>query len=188
MNLAIGYAKKGQSNPLEIWNNKEGSHRYRRFIKDMGITKESSIVKMDWSKRTIVYFLAHVMDEEEVRREIGNSTAIIIFHDEMDEFDPKDLQLAGKPTQFVIIVQPTHQEYYRLGLVYKDTLKPFEPKLPSNYRFDGPQLKEFILHKVHNGYVMTHYCPPLSKMFEQPRLATIQSLVEKWEKNDSIKD
>jgi len=155
----------------------------------MGITDELPIVKLDWSNRTLVYFLAHVMDEETIRREIGNSTAIIIFYDvDIEEFDPKDLQLAGKPTQFVIIVQPYSNESYRLGLVYKDSIKPFEPKLPYNYVFDGTQLKEFILHKVHNGYIMTHYCPPLNQMYEKPRNATIQNIVDKWEKSESFKD
>jgi len=188
MNIAVGYAKKEQSNPLEIWNNKEVSLRFKRFLKGLGINEEIPCVKTEWSNRGLVYYLAHVMDEDEVRREIGNTTAVIIFHDVGAKFDPKDLKLAGKLTQFVIIVQPVEPDNYRLGLVYKDTLRPFEPKLPSNYVFDAHQLKEFILHKVHNGYMMTQYCPPLNRMFEQPRQATIHGLAEKWEKSECFKE
>lgn len=187
MQIAIGYAQKGQTNPLEIWNNKQVSVRYKRFLKDLGIDEEVSCVKTEWSNRGLIYYLSHVMDEEEVRREIGNTTAVILFYDaESDEFDPKDLKLAGKLTQFVIIIQPVEPENYRLGLVYRETLKPFEPKLPSNYIFGSSQLKDFILHKVHNGYVMTQYCPPFNRMYEQPRQAAIQLLAEKWEKNDCL--
>jgi len=180
--MAIGYARKGESDPLQIFKNRDVSNRFKRFLHTMGIKEDLHTHNTEWRGHTLIWYLSHNMDEEQVRRSIGNTMCVIIFHDaEQEEFDPKDIGNAGAIAQFFVIVQPL-EDCFRVGVVHRETLKPFGPKLPYNYQFEEINLRDFILSKVHNGYMMSRCCPPFNKMYENPRSESIKELADKWAK------
>jgi len=180
MQIAISCANKGQTNPLDIFNNKELSNNYKRFLHIMGINDDMPTINNEWRGHSLIWHMAHNMDEEQVRRCIGNTQCVIIFNDtEMIEFDPKDINEAGNVVQFFVVIQPW-EEYYRVGIIQRITLKPFGPPLPYNYLFREINIRDFILTKIHNGYMMSRTCPPFAKMYEYPRSETIKTFAEKW--------
>jgi len=182
MQMAICYASKGQSHPLQIFQNKVVSSRFNKFLQIMKVNDEEHTYNSEWRGHALIWHLSHCMDEEQVRRYIANTQCIIIFHDvQHQEFDPKDINNAGAIAQFFVIVQPL-EECYRIGVIHRETLKTFGPKLPYKYLFQEINLRDYILNKVHNGYIMSRSCPPFNKMYEYPRGEAIKEFAEKWAK------
>lgn len=180
LEIALVFCEKRQTNPVEMIQNRTISGTYQKFLEIMGVPCNQPKCLTEWRGHTIKFYLAAMMDEEDSRRYIGNTQCMIIFKESPDQFDPSEIGNAGNVTQFFVIVQPHADGNFRVGCIQRSTLLPFGPRLPSNYRFDESELKRYILTKVHNGYMTTRSCPPLSRMYEQPRASSIQDLAVKY--------
>lgn len=176
---SLVYCKAGQVSPHEMFQNREHSPAFDSFLKIIGITlplneKNSS----DWRGKHVRWHLSTTLNQEQIRRLIGNNKTVVFFFDSDQPFDTKGIQEMGAVPQIFIVVQPK-------GLAFRiacfSTLsKPFEPFAPSQYLFQGEEVKEFILTKLHNGLMAARTCKPFNVTFEKPRGAQIQEFAQKF--------
>jgi len=75
--------------------------------------------------------------------------------------------------------------FLRLDFVQKKNLYEHTPRAPT-FLQNFAKTKELVLSKVHNGLVITIYCPPMNRLYAVPRRATINALVEKWMKSSAL--
>lgn len=59
-------------------------------------------------------------------------------------------------------------------------LRDFGPHVPADHLWDAHDVKDFVYTKVYNGMIMTMSCPPMSRLFEVPRQATINDIQKKY--------
>eukprot|EP01129_Flabellula_baltica_P005497 TRINITY_DN1997_c0_g2_i1.p1 TRINITY_DN1997_c0_g2~~TRINITY_DN1997_c0_g2_i1.p1 ORF type:complete len:660 (+),score=132.64 TRINITY_DN1997_c0_g2_i1:28-1980(+) len=165
----------GQRIRLDGWNHYRG---------DLGVGEgtyaESYYTK--WNELEIMYHIAPWHSPEQHRRLIGNDICFIIFYESPDNapFNPQAIVDLGTVPQVFSVVQP-FRNLYRLGFFNRTNLKTYGPPAPpSDYLFDGSNLKDYLLTKLHNGMRMTMDCPPMNRLFTTPRAATIKDLAEKF--------
>jgi len=95
-----------------------------------------------------------------------------------EPFNPIDINNIGPVPQFCIVVTYI-QDKWRVGFFSRQSVKSFGPQLPADYLFDDNNLHDYLLTKVHNGYMMTRACPPINKLHEEPRKFAIKEFAEK---------
>jgi len=125
------------------------------------------------------------MNAEQHRRLLGNDVLFIIFHDHPDPFKPAPLDALGTVPQIFIVVQK-YQDQYRMMCFSRPNIKPYEPVIPENFLFGEHNLKDFLLTKAYNGYCQALSCPPMNRLFEVPRAATISELVSKYPQESNV--
>jgi len=90
----------------------------------------------------------------------------------------------GTVPQVFAVVQPV-DVVYRMAFFRKVTIKEFNPSSPPpGYYFGGTDMKEYLLIKLHNAMHMVKQCPPMHRLYQVPRAATIASLAEKFPKSN----
>jgi len=175
--------KHGQTTPEEIFANATDTKKWVQFLKIMGVPEdyELSNNKSCWKDKTVIWYISSKLSSEAQRQFIGN-TMCIIFYMEADTqpFDYQILKNMGAMLQFCVVVRPHNDHCYRLGCIYRESLKTFECDLPENYLFHDEILKDFILSKVHNGYISSRMYPPINKLYEIPRGNTIREVAQKY--------
>lgn len=133
----------------------------------------------DWKGIEIIYHVAPLLTEEETRRLIANDIAYIIFLEEgLDEFDPSHVGEFGDVPHLFVIVQPV-KDKYRIAFFTKKSIIPHHPYTPQEL-LEPYQTKDIVLTKLHNGLVMTNYCPPMSWLFYKPRQETLLNITSKY--------
>jgi len=134
----------------------------------------------DWKGIEIIYHVAPLLTEEETRRLIANDIAYIIFLEEgLDiDFDPSDIGEFGDVPHLFVIVQPV-KDKYRIAFFTKKSITPHDPYTPKEL-LEPHHTKDVILTKVHNGLVMTNYCPPMNWLFYKPRQETLHHITSKY--------
>lgn len=121
------------------------------------------------------YLLATKLNSEQHRRLIGNTQAVIFFKEDPGPFNPEGVDAMGIVPQFYAVVQP-HEGQYRIGFFYRVNMKIVEPIVPSNALFDLETMKDFLLTKIHNGYMVAKQVPPINRLFEMPRQQAINNI------------
>lgn len=142
----------------------------------------------NWKGIEIIYHVAPLLTEEETRRLIANDIAYIIFMEEgYDvEFDPSYIDEFGDVPHLFVLVQP-EQDKYRIAFFTKKSITPHHPYTPEQL-LDPSSTKDLILTKIHNGLVMTNYCPPMHWLFYKPRQETLQLITSKFLKEKENQD
>jgi len=179
--VAVIMYKHGQSTPLELFENSKHTQKFNQFLHIMGVPEDYSLSnnKSSWHDKTVVWYLASKMTEEEQRRFIGNTMGVIFYVETEEPFDHQLVRNMGSMLQFCIVVKP-HRNYFRLGCIYRDTMKSCGTEFPANYLFDANILRDFLLAKVHNCYFSTRMYPPINKLFEMPRGSAVREVAEKY--------
>eukprot|EP01125_Pyxidicula_operculata_P005610 TRINITY_DN1968_c0_g1_i4.p1 TRINITY_DN1968_c0_g1~~TRINITY_DN1968_c0_g1_i4.p1 ORF type:complete len:874 (+),score=141.46 TRINITY_DN1968_c0_g1_i4:390-2624(+) len=185
MAISVLYAKKDQTNPLEMFENKleDTIPQYKLFLDIMQVPSRhlyhpDVCNTSHWRSIEVNWYLSLSMDEEQQRRLVGNSQCIIIFT-ESEKFNIKDVYQVGVVPQFFLVISPKGQEHFRMGYFSRHTVKPVGPQIPSGYLFSKYSLLDFLLTKVYNGYMMARTCPPINKLYEEPRRVAIKNFVDR---------
>jgi hypothetical protein len=174
---------EGQTDPHEIFQNKEHSPQFEKFLRVMSISLPlTEKTEFEWNEKKIRWFLASQMNEEQIRRLIGNTENVVLFHNASIPFDPIHIDKMGNIPQTFIVVQPFKKSTYRIGSFHRFDLS-YPPFVPTNYAFGTIDVKEFILTKIYNGLMKSRNCPPYCSMYERPRLRAIREIVEKYVSN-----
>eukprot|EP01130_Rhizamoeba_saxonica_P019146 TRINITY_DN9818_c0_g1_i1.p1 TRINITY_DN9818_c0_g1~~TRINITY_DN9818_c0_g1_i1.p1 ORF type:complete len:660 (+),score=135.78 TRINITY_DN9818_c0_g1_i1:23-2002(+) len=197
MKIAILYAKNGQTMQEIFENQPPQDSLYWKFLNELGEVIDLngwSKYKGDfgevdqqsyytiWKGIEIMFHVGPMLTVEQHRRLLGNDIAFIIFNEEdtLCEFDPSPLDELGTVPQLFSIVQ-TYRKLYRVGFFNRSNIKPFgPPPPPSDYCFDIGNVKDFLLTKVHNGLMMARKCPPMNRLFTEPRAQCIKEIGEKY--------
>jgi len=181
ISTSLVFSKTGQVNPHDMFQNREHSPAFDNFLKVMGISlplneKNSS----EWRGKNVRWHLATTLNQEQIRRLIGNNKTCVFFHDSVEPFDTKRVQEMGVVPQIFIVVQPRATgSAFRVGC-FSTLPKGFEPCAPAHYLFQGDEVKEFILTKLHNGLMAARTCKPFNVTYEKPRGAMILEFAEKF--------
>eukprot|EP01124_Arcella_intermedia_P015761 TRINITY_DN22335_c0_g1_i1.p1 TRINITY_DN22335_c0_g1~~TRINITY_DN22335_c0_g1_i1.p1 ORF type:complete len:765 (-),score=188.52 TRINITY_DN22335_c0_g1_i1:43-2160(-) len=201
--IGVICVQDGQSNPQDMLRNTGESvpHAFWEFMNlighskdlielqyrgDFGIDEIGKTYVEDWKHLQIVYHVAPMLDPEAHRRLIGNDVAIIFFLTK-GKLSLSNIGLLGTMPQVYAIVKPAKNNRYKIATFCNVNIKPHGPPTPKS-SLDGATLKELLLTKLHNGIVMTTYCPPLARLFFLPRKETIDSIVNKHSKKKKRKN
>jgi len=138
----------------------------------------------NWKGIEIIYHVAPLLTEEETRRLVANDIAYIIFMEEGSdvEFDPSYVGEFGDVPHLFVIVQPV-QDKYRVAFFTTKSITLHHPFTPSQL-LEPHLTKDIILTKIHNGLVMTNYCPPMNWLFYKPRQETLQHITSRYVENE----
>jgi len=72
-----------------------------------------------WRDIQIIYHVCPTLNDEEIRRLIGNDIGMLIFLDESaTSFDPSEIDKFGEVPQAFVVVQPV-KDKYRIGFFRK---------------------------------------------------------------------
>jgi len=125
-----------------------------------------------------------MLSAEGHRRLIGNDIALLLFlEDDVAPFDASFLTDLGAVPQIYVLVQPikplpnaTPSDIkYRVVACSKSSLKTFSPKSPNSTSIvlTAAEMKDFVLTKLYNGYMMSRQCMPLMRLYQVPRQNTL---------------
>lgn len=170
--------KDRQVNPHEMMCNKP-TDAFLQFLKDMHVDPVSKAANRTkpWQLLTITYFVATQLDKDEHRRDVGNAPAIIFFKEEGEQFDASEVHTLGMVPQIFIVVQP-YKKDYRIGFFNSGNMQPYRPPLPANFVFSPKEIQEFILTKIHNGYINFFYTSPMNRSFMLKRQDVINGVAD----------
>jgi len=200
MKIGIIYSKKGQVLPLDMLttDSSECSDQFVKFVDllgteidlensrgDMCKDNERTMYHEFWKNIDVVYHVAPFLSEEIRYRIIGNDVALIFFLEE-GTFDPSHIEKLGSRPQIFAVVQPKLNDLYQVAFFCNTNIKPFDPSPPIRPLLPK-ELKEILLTKLFNGLMMTTYCPPLNRLFYQPRNLLLQQIISKYP-NESKKE
>eukprot|EP01126_Amoeba_proteus_P034247 TRINITY_DN3403_c0_g1_i10.p1 TRINITY_DN3403_c0_g1~~TRINITY_DN3403_c0_g1_i10.p1 ORF type:complete len:434 (-),score=87.98 TRINITY_DN3403_c0_g1_i10:216-1517(-) len=192
--MGIIYVKQNQLHPREWFTNGLGDdkldQRFWEFMKIFG--KEIDL--LDWSgylgdmgrkgqtyfdfwkeSISIMYHVSPMLDSEGHRRLIGNDIGVLFWVEEGVQFSPQFLNELGTVQQIYVALQPVGNKW-RCTFFSNINIKPYGPPAPENL-VDIAAIKELVLTSIHNGLVMTNYCPPIHRLFYVPRSETLESIV-----------
>jgi len=183
MAVSILYCLSGQTDPLQMFSNMDPpSEKFFIFLKIMGVPSnyDSHANTSYWRNNNVTWHVAPKMNTEEHRRLIGNTQCILFYKESQNNepFNLSNVNNLGPIPQFFLVVTPM-EDKWRVGFFSRNSVKPFGPQLPADYLFDDTNLQDYLLTKVHNGYMMTRACPPINKLHEEPRKFAIKDFVEK---------
>lgn len=167
-----------------------------RYRGDFGSDSEEDTYYAVWKGIEMMFHIAPWFIPEQHRRLIGNDICFIIYYDH-PKYEPMNsaaIAQLGTVPQVFSVVQPAPpsegDNIFRLGFLNRTNLKPYGPPTPpSTYLFDLSDLKDYLFTKLHNGFAMAMTCPPMNRLFETPRAASIEELGVKYprEKRKHIK-
>jgi len=180
--IGVIYCNQGQRDPLKMFKNKP-SEEFDRFLDDMGVDKEklkTGISSSSWKFLKVTWHLSPYETKEQHRRLIGNDLVLIFFLEAGSKrFDVINCDKLGVFPQIFIVVQAYKDNKYRVGTFYRKSLDVFDPPVPTNYIFDENEIQDYLMVKIYNGLMTTLYCPPMSKLFIEPRNTAIKELAQK---------
>eukprot|EP01124_Arcella_intermedia_P009087 TRINITY_DN1585_c0_g1_i1.p1 TRINITY_DN1585_c0_g1~~TRINITY_DN1585_c0_g1_i1.p1 ORF type:complete len:757 (-),score=150.79 TRINITY_DN1585_c0_g1_i1:99-2369(-) len=178
--ISILYCKNSQKDPLQMLTNQPEGPTYQKFLDLLGVTNNDSIIH--WNGFKIVLHLATRQNEEEHRRLIGNTQAVIFFHEPGESlFRISQISNLGVIPQLFFVVTPEVESgKYRLGFFSRKSILPYEPHIPANYLFDDSNLVDFMFTKIQNGYLRSMKYSPMSRLFEEPRRVSLMKFAEKF--------
>lgn len=156
----------------------KSTEAFEQFLKDMHIDPNNKAANRTrpWQLLTITYFVSTQLDKDEHRRDVGNAPAIIFFKEEGEQFDASEVHTLGMVPQIFIVVQPYKKKDYRIGFFNSGNMQPYRPPLPANFVFSPKEIQEFILTKIHNGYINFFYTSPMNRSFLLKRQEVINSI------------
>jgi len=132
-----------------------------------------------WEKLEIIYHVSPLLNAEGHRRLVGNDIAVIIFREEGPEkFDVTNIDKLGTVPQVFALIQPSGDKF-RLSFFSTRNIKPYAPAPPS-FLVDREQAKNLLLTKMHNGLIMSNYCPPMNRLWYVPRSETLAAIIERY--------
>lgn len=159
---------------------------WKRYRGDIGADVDQDSYYCEWRGIEVMFHICAWMDAEQHRRLIGNDVVFVIYHDSLEPFDPTPLDTLGTVPQVFAVVQKPHEHYFRLGLFTRPNIKPYFPCLPKYHLFSPTCLKDYLFIKLYNGFSQALRCPPMNRLFEVPRAATLGNLATKYPKLDVI--
>eukprot|EP01118_Nematostelium_gracile_P012829 TRINITY_DN4749_c0_g1_i1.p1 TRINITY_DN4749_c0_g1~~TRINITY_DN4749_c0_g1_i1.p1 ORF type:complete len:533 (+),score=143.97 TRINITY_DN4749_c0_g1_i1:32-1630(+) len=185
--IGIVYATEDQTSPKDMFANKSPSKDFLDFLNilgrkiqldtwdgyrgDLGRTGEAYYTQ--WNDFQFIFHVAPMMDSDQIRRLIGNDLAIVIYQ-EGPSFNPSKIDEFGTVTQIFGVVKKESQ-LHRMGWLSRINIKSYGPEIPTQ-PLTNTELRDFLLTKLANGYIMTMMCPPMNRLFFTPRLDTIAAL------------
>lgn len=199
MKIGVIYSKKGETTAAQMFENKECSPDFWKFIDRLGEkidlegwTKYRGDMRPPgnawysvWKGIEIIYHVAPILNAEEKRRLIGNDIGMLFYFDEplSEKFDPSGIDTFGEVPCVFAVVQPdkkkSEQEQYQVGFCSKINITSHTPQSPAGTQnFDDTV--QATLTKLHNGLVKTIFCPPMNRLFMVPRRATLNEITEKY--------
>jgi len=187
--ISIVFCKGNQVDPLEMFKNIEHSEKFDKFLNIMGVPSEGDACLnelISWKEKKVGYLLATKLNSEQHRRLIGNTQAVIFFKEDACAFNPEGVDSMGIVPQFFAVVQPCDGQY-RIGFFNRVALKTIEPGIPSNAVFDNNSLKDFLLTKIHNAYMIARQVPPINRLWEIPRQVAINQIAYSYSPKQWLK-
>eukprot|EP01127_Copromyxa_protea_P019059 TRINITY_DN6101_c0_g1_i1.p1 TRINITY_DN6101_c0_g1~~TRINITY_DN6101_c0_g1_i1.p1 ORF type:complete len:774 (-),score=143.10 TRINITY_DN6101_c0_g1_i1:86-2335(-) len=142
-----------------------------------------------WRGTQIMFHVAPWLIAEQHRRLIGNDLVVIVFYEppasELHKpFNPSVMSGLGTVPQVYSVIQPT-QDVFRMAFFQKPSIKEFGPPSPSpSYYMTATDAKEYLYTKLHNAMHMIKQCPPMNRLYQVPRAATIADLCARFPKTN----
>eukprot|EP01126_Amoeba_proteus_P064023 TRINITY_DN8908_c0_g1_i3.p1 TRINITY_DN8908_c0_g1~~TRINITY_DN8908_c0_g1_i3.p1 ORF type:complete len:665 (-),score=157.15 TRINITY_DN8908_c0_g1_i3:59-2053(-) len=170
--VSFVYCKAGEADPMKMQKTQDSCPAFDHFLSLLGFEENTSL---SWEGKVIYAHIATRMTKEQRRRLIGNCQAVVFFTDPGYSFDPSQIDSLGLMPQCYIVVQPW-KDFYRVGFLCRDKIAPFPPVLPPSLCLHEGSIRNFIFTKMYNGYMAARQFPPISKLYEAPRLDTIQTI------------
>jgi len=96
------------------------------------------------------------------------------------QFDPSGIDTFGEvPCVFAVVQPAAGGKFFKTGFLTKKNLYDHTPRSPS-FLQAFEETKNLVLTRVHNGLVITIFCPPMNRLWLVPRRDTLNNLVQKW--------
>eukprot|EP01128_Nolandella_sp_AFSM9_P006026 TRINITY_DN3028_c0_g1_i1.p1 TRINITY_DN3028_c0_g1~~TRINITY_DN3028_c0_g1_i1.p1 ORF type:complete len:1097 (+),score=269.14 TRINITY_DN3028_c0_g1_i1:55-3291(+) len=201
---AVLYVLPGQTDLMEIFKNqpppesdfwkfldsiadKVNLSGWTQYRGDFGSDSNEDTYFTVWKGIEMMFHIAPWFIPEQHRRLIGNDICFILYYDnpKYEAMDSSAIASLGTVPQVFAVVQPAPptegDSMFRLGFLNRQNLKPFGPRTPpSTYLFDLENMKDYLFTRLHNGFAMAMTCPPMNRLFETPRAASIEDIGEKY--------
>eukprot|EP01126_Amoeba_proteus_P022260 TRINITY_DN22541_c0_g1_i1.p1 TRINITY_DN22541_c0_g1~~TRINITY_DN22541_c0_g1_i1.p1 ORF type:complete len:286 (+),score=58.20 TRINITY_DN22541_c0_g1_i1:159-1016(+) len=193
--IALLYCKDGQTDPMDMFRNsmEDVSEAYKEFAQLVGVPtvwEANHPLANVWNKKEIIWYPSTQLTADEQRSYIANTSVVVVFKDGKEPLNISEMHKMGKLSLVFLVVTPDSSMpgYFRLSLFHKNGLKVVQPMLPSNWLFpSNPSLRDYLLTKLHNAYMMLRTVPPLNFMFMKPRHATIKQVVVRYASKQWLK-
>ena len=162
-----------------------GTANYCQFLKFLGveyIDDQDNIFDI-YRGIKIVWHDALRMDNQDIRKYIGNVNFLIVYNGSSIPITTKSLGIFGKMVQYFLVVSKVYEGMYRIEFAGK--IPQFPPIVPPNVIFDESNLRDFVITKAYNGAVQSKYNPlsPVSKLHTVPAQMRLNEISLSIEKN-----
>lgn len=195
--IALVPCKEGQTNPLDMFLTQEHSASYEKFLKSMEYRDYINGEYLIWHEKKVRYLSTTKLNSEQHRRLVGNTQVVIFFMDSANtsyssqtassSFMLTDIDKMGIVPQFFFVVKPFGANKYRIGFFNRINLQvSVEPLIPRE-PIDSITIKDFLLTKIYNAYMLGRSVPPINRLYESPKQQAINELVFKYASNAWIK-
>ncbi len=185
MGIGLVFAFQHQHDALDMLNNKYKSisKQYKHFLELMCIDdfELDSVFDDVFENIKIKWYHSCMLDEEQTRRCVANVLCMVIYRECEGLYEPFKTSYVknfGNMTQIFVVVEHYLHEYYRVSVFNKKT-KAYYPLVPCDYLFNGSNLRDFVLTKLHNGVRVLKEDSAVAKLFLYPRQVALNELGEK---------
>jgi len=195
MKVAVLYGKTNQDLAFDYFGNKDPPKAFWDFCQLMGdqvdvnalpdgsytgdMTRGNAFYHKWRGNIEVIYHVAALLDAGEHRQLIGNDIGVIFFLDPGASLNPSVINSLGNVPQIFAAVQPSRGNY-RLAFANRTNIQSYPGDIPEGHVIAPSGIRNRILAKLHNGFVMTKKCPPMNRMYYIPRSHAINDLVSKY--------
>jgi len=203
--FGVVYAKGGQTEENELFNNEHGSEEFTEFLDLLGSrvqlkgfaqynagldvkgnTTGSHSLYTNWKGNEIMFHVStmlpfHAEDPQKLerKRHVGNDICVIVFQDGATPYLPSTIT-----SHFNHIIAVVHYDKavggYRLGFAFKDGVPAFGPVLNSHGFVKRADLKELLLTKLINGEAASLLAPVFAQKLVRTREALLNYYLQQF--------
>jgi len=201
------YRAPGQVREDELFTNEHGSPEFEEFLDFLGdrvelngwgryragldvtngSTGEHSIF-LEFNNNEVMFHVSTLLPHNELdkqqlekKRHIGNDLVVIIFQDDDQLYRPTTL--SSRQVQVVFLVKPElidGERYYRLAVVRRTEVPPFDPQLPEDSIFkSGPEFHQFFFTKLLNAEKAAYQTEVIGTKLHRTRTALLEDLAKR---------
>lgn len=204
--FGVLYAKEGQVKETEMFSNVEGSMEFEEFLTLLGdkiqlqgwkeyrgglnVVDNSTgthSVYTNWRNYEIMFHVSTYLpyssadsQQLERKRHLGNDIVVIIFYDGYTSYAPNTI--TSEFNHVFIVIQPVRTATglcYRMGVVTKEGVPPFQPFIPDPHQYlfpHTPAFREFLLTKLINAERGAYEAPAFATKIKRTRKMLLEEL------------
>ena len=143
---------------------------------------------MEFNNNEIMFHVSTLLPHNELdkqklekKRHIGNDLVVIIFQEGDQVYRPTTL--SSRQVQVVFLIKPElidGEPCYRLAIVRRSDVPPFEPMLPEEAVFKpNPEFHEFLFTKLLNAEKAAYTAKDIGTKLRRTRTALLEDLAKR---------
>jgi len=206
--FGILYCAEGQVKEDDMFTNDSGSAAFDEFTDFLGDRVElngwdrfragldvkngstgSHSVFVEFNNNEIMFHVSTMLPHNpqdkqqlEKKRHIGNDLVVIIFQEGDQVYRPTTL--SSRQIQVVFLVKPEEvdgKRKFRLAIVRRDDVPPFDPPLPDDPIFElNAEFHEFFFKKLLNAEKASYKAPIIAAKLNRTRTALLQDIASRF--------